>query len=203
MLKSLDPRSFLKFSFLYTSYQYIVGGIRARRLFVENDTNIKSNQRVLDIGCGPGDILKFLPKVDYVGVDVDQKYIATAKKDYPEHTFLCTDVSSIDLESYGAFDYVIATGVLHHLDDEEVLALFQLAKKVLKKTGKLVTFDGCYTDTQSFMAKKFLDMDRGNFVRREAEYKGLASKVFNDVTTKMDESYFVIPYTSVIVTCGF
>ena len=88
MVKYLDPRSILNFSFLYTSYQYIVGGIRARRLFVENDVNVKTGDRVLDIGCGPGDILKFLPEVEYVGIDVDANYIDTAKKKYPPTYFL-------------------------------------------------------------------------------------------------------------------
>ncbi len=202
MVKYLDPRSILNFSFLYTSYQYIVGGIRARRLFVENDVNVKTGDRVLDIGCGPGDILKFLPEVEYVGIDVDANYIDTAKKKYPQHTFYCTGVEAFDTETLGLFDVVVSSGVVHHLDDKQAFDLFSIAKKALKESGKLITFDGCYIEQQNSISRKFLEMDRGKFVRNEKEYKQLAQKHFDSVSTKIDETYFHIPYTSIIMTCN-
>ena len=82
------------------------------------------------------------------------------------------------------------------------MVVLSLAKSVLGKNGRHVTFDGCYIDHQNRISKKFLDMDRGNFVRREEVYKKLANQVFTEVTTKIDESYFRIPYTSVIMTCA-
>lgn len=202
MLKYLDPRFILKYSFLYTSYQYIVGGIRARRLFVQNDVPVKPGARVLDIGCGPGDILNFLPEVTYVGIDLDANYISTARKKYPQHTFYCTGVEALDIENLGNFDLVIATGVVHHLDDKQAFELFDIARKTLKKSGKLITFDGCYIENQNPISKKFLEMDRGNYVRNESAYKELAKKHFKTVNTKIDETYFRIPYTSIIMTCS-
>ena len=56
---NLDPRKILSHPVIYTSYQKIVGGYRARKLFVENNVNIQSGQKILDIGCGPGDILPY------------------------------------------------------------------------------------------------------------------------------------------------
>ena len=92
-MSSLDLRLFLKTPFVYNSYQYLVGGIKARRLFIKNHTNIKKGEKVLDIGCGPGDILEFLPEVDYTGFDVDKNYINTAKSKYTNHKFQCADVN--------------------------------------------------------------------------------------------------------------
>ncbi|WP_282136653.1 class I SAM-dependent methyltransferase [Seonamhaeicola maritimus] len=201
MLKSLDPRSILKVSLLYSTYQYIVGGIRARRLFVENDAQIKLGEKVLDIGCGPGDILKFLPKVDYTGCDMDATYIKTAKEKYPQYSFHCAGVEDFKLETPNTFDVVITTGVIHHLNNEQARTLFNLARQALKPNGRLVTFDGCYIENQNPISKKFLDMDRGNFIRRENDYVNLASPYFSSIKTKIDETYFRIPYTSIIMEC--
>ncbi|AEH01629.1 hypothetical protein Lacal_1782 [Lacinutrix sp. 5H-3-7-4] len=44
-------------------------------------------------------------------------------------------------------------------------------------------------------------MDRGKFVRTEEKYIALASKHFNTVNSKVDNSYFNIPYTSIILEC--
>ncbi|MGB2128293.1 MAG: methyltransferase domain-containing protein [Flavicella sp.] len=65
---------------------------------------------------------------------------------YFQHTFYCAGVSDFDKSKLGTFDVVVATGVLHHLHDKEVVELLQFAKSVLGKNGRLVTFDGCYHD---------------------------------------------------------
>jgi hypothetical protein len=42
------------------------------------------------IGCGPADILDFLPAIDYIGFDANPKYIQEARKRYKDRgTFLC------------------------------------------------------------------------------------------------------------------
>ncbi|WP_299890744.1 bifunctional 2-polyprenyl-6-hydroxyphenol methylase/3-demethylubiquinol 3-O-methyltransferase UbiG [uncultured Lacinutrix sp.] len=201
MPKTFDPRSILENSIVYNTFQHIVGGVRARRLFIKNDVKIKANEKILDIGCGPGYLIDFLPKVDYTGIDIDAKYIKTAKERYKDKTFYCTPVEDFNLESPNTFDVVIAAGVVHHLNNEQASALFDLAKRALKPNGRLITLDGCFIDKQNPIAKKLLQLDRGKFVRREEEYKVLANNHFNTVTTKIDETYFNIPYTSVIVTC--
>jgi trans-aconitate methyltransferase len=201
MWKSIDPRSFLKISFVYSSYQYLVGGIKARRLFVENNTQIKKGQKILDIGCGPGDILEFLPEVNYIGFDVDANYIKTAKEKYPHYQFQCTDVKTFQLEDPQTFDIVVATGVLHHLNDDECKALFHLAKNALKPNGTFVSLDGCYIPNQNKISKFLIDNDRGEFVRTPEDYVSLAEDSFKTITTSIEEKYFRLPYTLVIMDC--
>src|ERR1700722_18777616 len=102
--------------------------------------------KVLDIGCGPGDILENLPAVDYLGFDINPKYVAAAQKRFGSRgRFFCGDVglTAIDQES-ASFDLVLATGVLHHLDDTHAINLFNLARRALKPSARLVTFDGCF-----------------------------------------------------------
>jgi len=105
------------------------------------------------------------------------------------------------LEEPHAFDVVIAAGVVHHLNDSQTSDLFKLAKRALKPNGRLITLDGCYIEKQNPIAKKLLDMDRGQFIRTEYDYVFLASKHFDTVNAKIDQSYFNIPYTSIIMEC--
>ena len=201
MAKSFDPRRILENSIIYNTFQYIVGGVRARRLFVENDVRLQVNQKILDIGCGPGYLIDFLPNADYTGIDIDANYIKTAKTRYPNDTFYCTAVEDFNLEAPNTFDVVIAAGVIHHLTDSQTSRLFELAKKALKPNGRLITLDGCYIEKQNPIAKKLLDIDRGQFVRTEDAYINLTSTFFCNVNSKIANNYFHIPYTLMIMEC--
>ncbi|AEH01631.1 trans-aconitate 2-methyltransferase [Lacinutrix sp. 5H-3-7-4] len=201
MAKSFDPRRILENSIIYNTFQYIVGGVRARRLFVENDVRLQVNQKILDIGCGPGYLIDFLPNTDYTGIDIDANYIKTAKTRYPNDTFYCTAVEDFNLEAPNTFDVVIAAGVIHHLTDSQTSRLFELAKKALKPNGRLITLDGCYIEKQNPIAKKLLDIDRGQFVRTEDAYINLTSTFFSNVNSKIANNYFHIPYTLMIMEC--
>jgi SAM-dependent methyltransferase len=198
----LDPRKILSHPIIYTTYQKIVGGYRARKLFVENNVNAKEGQKILDIGCGPGDILDFLPNVNYTGIDLDASYIEQAKKKYGKKGhFICAGVDDLDFETLDKFDIVIAAGVLHHLDDKQCFNLFNIAKKALKPGGRFISFDGVYIPRQNKIAKYFLQKDRGQFIRTQPEYEILAKNMFSTVESSIDEEYFYIPYTSIIMSC--
>lgn len=198
-----DPRKILNNPIIYTTYQKIVGGYKARKLFVKNNVKAIKGQKILDIGCGPGDILDFLPDVDYTGIDIDQNYIYQAKKKYGNKGhFICGSIDKIDFKVTNKYDIVISAGVLHHLDDNQCYNLLEIAKKALKENGKFVSFDGVYTNNQSKIARFFLKKDRGEYIRSKQEYENLAFKAFSKVHTIIDESYFHIPYTSVIMTCS-
>jgi SAM-dependent methyltransferase len=93
--------------------------------------------------------------------------------------FFCGDVglTAIDQEA-AAFDLVFATSVLHHLDDNHAIRLFNLARKALKPGARLVTYDGCFVEGQPKLARFVVSRDRGEHVREAAEYAKLAAQVF-------------------------
>jgi len=73
-------------------------------------------------------------------------------------------------------------GLVHHLNDEQVLDLFRRAKSILKPGGRVVTLDGCYIENQPSIARKLLDYDHGEYIRNEGEGRILSSRVFESVT---------------------
>ncbi|WP_204346405.1 class I SAM-dependent methyltransferase [Psychroserpens algicola] len=188
--------------FVYWSYQKLVGGDRARRLFIKNQVRPQVGQKILDIGCGPGNILDYLPEMDYYGFDVDPEYIEAAKKNYGDRgTFICANASEFKVSEPHSFDVVIATGVIHHLNDSETKRLFEIAAEALKPNARLVTFDGCYIKGQHIISKYMLKFDRGKFVRTQESYEALAGHSFSKIDSTIDESYFRIPYTSIFMEC--
>ena len=116
----------------------------------------RPTDRILDLGCGPADIVDKLNGCQYVGVDHDPGYIARARKKYNGRSqFHLASIADIDVIEPSSFDIVLSIGVLHHLADAEALHLFQVARESLKPTGRLVTVDGCLTHPQKRLRRFF------------------------------------------------
>ena len=188
----------------YRTFQNLVGGNYHQRHLAEH-ARPASGEKVLDIGCGPGDILEFLTDVDYTGFDLSPEYIEAAKKRFgPRGRFWCSDVGLAAIEQErGTFHLVLATGVLHHLDDARAARLFELARLALRPDGRLVTYDGCFVPEQSKLARWMLRQDRGKFVRQREEYLRLAAVCFPKVEARVRHDMLRIPYTHLIMRCSF
>jgi SAM-dependent methyltransferase len=187
----------------YRLFTRIVGGDVWRTYLAEYVKPV-AGEKVLDIGCGPADILTCLPEVDYTGLDISPEYIAAAKQRFGDRgRFWCGDVGLADLErEKGTFSLVLATGVIHHLDDERALKVFELARLALRQDGRLITYDGCYVPGQSKAARWLLSRDRGKFVRTREAYLRLASVRFPKVEAHLRHDLLRIPYTHLITRCS-
>ena len=58
---------------------------------------VKPGDKVLDLGCGNGRLLKLFASVpvDYIGIDNNEKLIELAKKNYPDDKFLIGDILAL------------------------------------------------------------------------------------------------------------
>ncbi len=98
-------------------------------------------ERVLDVGCGNGRILKALSEqgAEYIGVDQSRRLVDICRQKYPKSKFERLDIASLgDLSEYD-FDWVFCVAVLHHLPgfDLRLQALKQLKNKI-KDDGRIV-----------------------------------------------------------------
>ena len=98
------------------------------------------------------------------------------------------------------FDIVMATGLLHHLGDDEVGALMNLAWSALRDGGRFVTIDPCYAADQNIYSRLLVSRDRGQNVRDLSGYSSLAKSVFTDTTAIVRHRSW-IPYTHCIMEC--
>ena len=101
-----------------------------------------SAKTVLDLGCGPGDLLsylaKYFPNKLYTGVDINESFIKIAKKQtnaLKNCEFICNDLYNF---SDGNYDVIILRAVLQHLKNP-VRLLHQLRE--LLKDNSVVIFN--------------------------------------------------------------
>jgi SAM-dependent methyltransferase len=199
---SLDPRAILSRAPAYSLFRRLVGRDSARSMYVREHLRLEPGARVLDLGCGTADILEHLPAVDYVGYDISPRYIERARRRFGSRgRFHCRAVDEALPVAAGGADLVIAHGVLHHLDDTAARDLLRVARKALRQGGRLVSFDGCFAEGQSFAARFFVSLDRGRHVRHLAAYEALARAEFAEVRCVVRHGLLRIPYTHLIMEC--
>jgi SAM-dependent methyltransferase len=194
-------RSVLAAPQAYQLWWNAVGGPAWARVLVSEYIRPVAGARILEIGCGPGTIIQYLPKSEYLGFDLSSRYIELAKKRYPQANFVCERVSQFSLMERRNFDVVLALGIVHHLDDTEARQLFQIASDALRPGAKLVTVDGVWTQDQSAATRWLLARDRGEYIRSEREYVRLASQVFGSVRPSIRHDLLRIPYSHLILEC--
>ena len=194
-------RSILAIPSAYQLWWNIVGGPAEARVLVNEYVQPRVGARILEIGCGPGTIVSYLPPSDYLGFDLSPAYVEMARRRYPKARFVCERVSEFSLAKEQSFDVVLAVGIVHHLEDAEARQLFQIAHEALKLGGKLVTMDGVWIEGQSPAARWLLARDRGEYVRSEREYMRIASQVFSNIRPSVRHDLLSIPYTHLILEC--
>ena len=185
---------------LYQAYQNAGGFFGARVKAISDYLALRPGMRVIDIGCGPGYILRHLPEgVDYAGFDIDESYIDHARRAFGHlGQFHCRYFDAAAAREFRGADVVMMNGVLHHIDDGELQATLSNVRDALTPDGVLFTLDGCYRNGQSRIARWLLDHDRGEFVRDEDGYDRVLRGAFAKVDLAIREDYSRVPYTFII-----
>jgi SAM-dependent methyltransferase len=183
----------------YELWSQLVGAERSRNILVSEHVRPWPGARVLDLGCGPGELLRFLGDVSYVGVDTDDGYIERARALYADRAeFRVGDATAVDHDLRG-FDLVLAFGLLHHLDDDSAAGAFQNAAAALKPDGRFVGVDPAISDGQPWLARLLISWDRGNHARTPSGYAHLARPAMKDVQTLLRTDLLRIPYSHCIL----
>ena len=187
--------------FVYRLIQKLMSGTSFRKKIVQK--NIKNKKfKILDIGCGPAEILDYIPECEYYGYDIDKRAINFARKKYSNnnHHFFCKKFNESELFRLPKFDFIILFGILHHLDNKEAKIILNLCKKKMKKNSKLLTEDPILVENQNIIARFLINRDRGLNVRKKKEYLSLLKPHFKYLNAKITNQLF-IPYTWFSVIC--
>jgi SAM-dependent methyltransferase len=185
---------------VFVTYQSIVGAPECHRRFIHEMVKPVPGERVLDIGCGVGASLRYMPaSVDYVGVDVSEPYIVRAKaQSRLKGKFICADIATLDGGMLGMFDRAFCFGVLHHFSDAMVAHAVKFVRRVVKPGGVFVSIDPCYVPGQNLIAKLINDHDRGAYIRDPAGFERIVSSL-GHVHAKIYNNLLRIPYTQIVM----
>jgi 2-polyprenyl-3-methyl-5-hydroxy-6-metoxy-1,4-benzoquinol methylase len=74
--------------------------------------------RLLDIGCGTGELARYVDSTRYLGVDQDLESIAVAKSLFPTHRFL-TLAEFTQLPNENRFERIVGLAVIEHVADPQ------------------------------------------------------------------------------------
>lgn len=120
---------------------------RNERFKILAEIGIQSGDTILDLGCGFGDLQKYLLKNDikvkYIGIDINEEIIKIAKK---ENSVLDVRVLDILNENFNEpVDYIVSTSSFNNKLNEE--SNYDFVDKLLKK---------CYSIAKKGVAIDFL-----------------------------------------------
>ncbi|CAN5705777.1 class I SAM-dependent methyltransferase [soil metagenome] len=101
---------------------------------------LPKRSRVLDLGCGSGELLTrhLSHRFEVTGVELSRHMVELARRNVPEANFIHADMSSVSFPP-GSFDGVCAFYSLTHLPREELPTLLRSITSWLKPGGILVT----------------------------------------------------------------
>ena len=180
---------------LYLLCQDLFGAAKLRRHFIYKHIYPRRGMRILDLGCGPASILKYLPScIHYVGLDSSKLYVLRAKKRYNKIAlFHCMPIESSRNVGLTGFDVVMGLGILHHLSDTQCRVFFSIAAEALNSNGLCLTVDPCLLSVQHPFDRMMIRLDRGRNVRTPQQYTALAGPFFPHVRYKLHTDLLYIP----------
>ncbi len=132
---------------LYDPFTRLIGIEDAHRRLAEQ-AELPSARRVLEIGCGTGNLAllvkRLRPQVEVVGLDPDAKALArAARKARRAGLTLELDRGFADGLPYpdGSFDRVLSSLMFHHLEADQRVASLREVLRVLRPGGSLHLMD--------------------------------------------------------------
>ena len=73
----------LTIGWVYDLFQFVAGSNRRTKWLAENCWQANPGERVVDLGCGTGSVLDYLPAgIHYVGYDFSEDYITQAQQQF-------------------------------------------------------------------------------------------------------------------------
>lgn len=100
----------------------------------------QNNPSVLELGCGPGNITKYLllkrPDFNITGIDIAPNMIELAKSNNPAANFAVMDIRQIN-ELHAKFDGIICGFCFPYLSEPESSKLIADCRDLLKNDGVL------------------------------------------------------------------
>lgn len=136
-------------------------------------------RRVLDVGCGPGTNTRHFAHADYLGIDVNPRYVEDARR-RTGRSFVAADVTEYTVAPEERFDFVLVNSLLHHLDTPSVRRLLGALSGLLTPDGHVHVLDLVLPDRPS-VSRALARWDRGDHPRPLAEWRALFEEAFEPV----------------------
>ncbi len=121
-IQDLEDESFFRLAHL--KFKNLIGKVK--------------NKKILDVGCGKGDLSLYLAQKGAIvtGIDLSKNYIdlcnIRSKENHLKIDFIVMNAQVPDFED-NAFDIIVGSRIIHHLPD--INLFYRECKRLLKKKG--------------------------------------------------------------------
>jgi ubiquinone/menaquinone biosynthesis C-methylase UbiE len=170
-----------------------VFGLQPIHLEMIKLAELRDGHRVLDVGCGVGNLLRSTGKrhrdVELVGLDPDPKALARAgRKARRAGLTIQLDRGFAQELPYpdGSFDRVFSSLMLHHLDSPSKDALLAEVRRVLRPDGLLILADAVIDENEH---------GHGHGRRKSKMREQLRDNVGDAVSQRIAAAGFTLPPT--------
>lgn len=139
------------YNFLTPYYDFFVelaGYGKIQRNKVINLLDLKTDDNLLDIGCGTGTLLTLAkekyPDIDMTGIDIDPEILSIARKKSQEANL---EIKYIEASSSKlpftdkSFNVVVSSLVFHHLPTDIKIQTIKEIYRILKRDGRFLLAD--------------------------------------------------------------
>lgn len=167
----------LEYPLVYRLWQAPFAEQKFAPLLAHND--LRHVRRVLDVGCGPGTNTHHFAQSDYMGIDVNDRYIRTARQGHGRN-FVTADVRGYRANPADPFDFILVNSFLHHLETKDVLDILTHLQSLLTEEGHIHILELVLPEEVS-TAQLLARWDRGQFARPLNEWQTIFSQVFEPV----------------------
>ncbi|MBS3075385.1 methyltransferase domain-containing protein [Candidatus Pacearchaeota archaeon] len=158
-LESINKKFFNEIAGYYDNFILKSLFVKALKKLIKT-MGIKKNSKILDLGCGTGNLLHLLEKenknLKLYGIDISEEMLKIAKDRLNKKTELKL-ISAEKIDFKNKFDYVFSTEAFHHYSDYHLI--MNNIYKSLKNNGKLIVLD---VDFGYFLNKIFHLIEPGN-----------------------------------------
>jgi ubiquinone/menaquinone biosynthesis C-methylase UbiE len=143
--------------------------IRAR---IRRELVLGAGRRSLDLACGPGAFADLFEGDDYVGIDLNRRYIDHARR-HRKGTFVVGDARRVELPD-ARFDQILIFGLLHHLSDADVRAVLRECRRLLAPGGHALVIEDIPTLSRlNLIGHLIHNVENGEHIRAPEEYRRL------------------------------
>ncbi len=101
---------------------------------------IPAGSKVLEVGCGTGELLNAVQPVKGVGIDYSEKTVKIASDNFKDLTFFVQDAEDIKLNE--TFDYIILSDLLSSVQD--IQKVFKCLKQVSDENTRIIISNYSY-----------------------------------------------------------
>jgi ubiquinone/menaquinone biosynthesis C-methylase UbiE len=171
----------------------------AIRAVIRRDLKLGQGLRSVDLGCGPGAFSDLFDGDDYVGVDMNGRYIDYARR-ARKGAFVRGDARKVELPD-ARFDQALIFGLLHHLPDDDVRAVLRELRRLMGPGGRaLIIEDIPAVSKVNLIGHLIHNVENGEHIRPAEEYRRLYSELARVESEEVLRSGICDYYSAVLVT---